>query len=306
MTTGPSRAPSEVQPEATAPDPARERVLVTARRLREELAGPHPPALLDVRWTLGEPDGRPAFRAGHVPGAVFVDLEAELAAPPSRERGRHPLPALEDLIASARRWGLRDGRAVVVYDDAAGTSAARAWWLLRWGGVAGVRVLDGGLRAWLAEGGELEQGEPPVAPGDITLVGRRLPVIEIDEASWWPLRGTLLDARSAERFRGEVEPVDSRAGHIPGAVSAPALDNLTQDGRFRSSAELRERFAALGVARASYSAAYCGSGVTACHLIVALASIGQPAVLYPGSWSQWSADPERPVETGASASLPGP
>jgi thiosulfate/3-mercaptopyruvate sulfurtransferase len=279
-------------------DPARERVLVTPEGLLEELAAGPRPALLDVRWTLAVPDGRPAFAAGHLPGAVYVDLDTELAAPPSPERGRHPLPSLEDLVAAARRWGLHDGQPVVVYDDVGGLSAARAWWLLRWGGVASVRILDGGLAAWVAAGGELERGARAVDPGDISLVGRRLPIIEIDEASWWPLRGTLLDARAPERFRGELEPIDARPGHVPGAVNAPATDSLTPDGRFRPAAELRERFAALGVARASYSAAYCGSGVTACHLIAALASIGQPAVLYPGSWSQWSADPQRPVATG--------
>lgn len=279
-------------------DPMRERVLVTAEALRTELASERPPALLDVRWTLAVPDGRPAFVAGHVPGAVYVDLDTELAAPPSPELGRHPLPGLEALRVSAVRWGLRMGQPVVAYDDAGGTSAARAWWLLRWAGVRSVRLLDGGLAAWRAAGGPIETGDVTPEPGDVELVGGRLPVIKIDEASWWPERGALLDARAAERFRGEWEPVDARAGHIPGAVSAPTSENLLPDGRFRPAVELRERFAGLGVARASYSAVYCGSGVTACHEIAALASIGHPAVLYPGSWSQWAADPARPVATG--------
>lgn len=296
-TPAPDGAPPVPGAEAGEVDPARDRVIVTPEALRRELAAGGGPALLDVRWTLAEPDGRPAYASGHLPGAVYVDLETELAAPPSRERGRHPLPTLDHLVTSARRWGLRDGQPVVVYDDVGGLSAARAWWLLRWGGVASVRILDGGLSAWVASGGGLERGVPEAAPGDVTLVGGRLPIIDIDEASWWPLRGTLLDARSADRFRGELEPVDARAGHIPGAVNAPATDSLAADGRFRPADDLRERFGALGVARASYSAAYCGSGVTACHLIAALASIGQPAVLYAGSWSQWACDPERPVET---------
>lgn len=281
-------------------DAVRQRVLVTAEALRAELAEGEgrPVALLDVRWTLGRPDGRPAFAQGHLPGAVYVDLETELAAPPSPEAGRHPLPELADLAAAARRWGVRQGQRVVVYDDVGATSAARAWWLLRWGGVRSVRILDGGLPAWVAAGGTLETGPSTPEPGDVVLVGGRLPVIDLDEASWWPERGALLDARAGERFRGEVEPVDPRAGHIPGAVSAPTVDNLTPDGRFRPAAELRERFTALGVARASYSAVYCGSGVTACHEIAALASIGLPAVLYPGSWSQWSADPGRPAAVG--------
>lgn len=282
-------------------DEARARVIVTAEALSQELARGEAVALLDVRWTLAAPDGRPAFVTGHLPGAVFVDLGTELASPPSPEQGRHPLPTLEDLRASARRWGLRAGQPVVVYDDAGGTSAARAWWLLRWGGVASVRILDGGLRAWVEAGGELEAGEVAPPPGDVTLPGGRLPIIHIDEAAWWPKRGALLDARAGERFNGEVEPVDPRAGHIPGAISAPTMNSLTPDGRFRPAAELRQRFSDLGVARASYSAAYCGSGVTACHLIATLASIGQPAALYPGSWSQWAADPERPIATGSAA-----
>lgn len=279
-------------------DPVRERVLVTAEALRAELASPAPPALLDVRWTLAVPDGRPAHAAGHLPGAAYVDLERELAAPPSPQDGRHPMPELEPLVAAARRWGLRRGQAVVVYDHVGGLSAARAWWLLRWAGVRSVRLLDGGLQAWVAAGGPLETGAVTPVPGDVELTGRMLPYIKIDEASWWPQRGSLLDARAPERYRGEVEPIDPRAGHIPGAVSAPTTENLTPDGRFRPAAELRERFQRLGLAKASYSAVYCGSGVNACHEIAALTSIGLPAVLYPGSWSQWSADPDRPVATG--------
>lgn len=284
--------------QARLADAARARVIVTVDALREELAGPQPPALLDVRWTLPQPDGRAAFAAGHLPGAVYVDLDSELAAPPSRTAGRHPLPTLDALRTAARSWGLRDAAPVVVYDDVGGMSAARAWWLLRWGGVRSVRILDGGLPAWVAAGGALERGRPPVPPGDVVLVGGRLPYVTIDEAGTWPMRSALLDARAVERFRGTVEPVDARAGHIPGAISAPTADNLRPDGTFRSAAELRERFSALGVARASYTAVYCGSGVNACHEIAALASIGQPAVLYPGSWSQWAADPGRPVATG--------
>lgn len=284
---------------AGEPDPARQRIFVTPEALLAEVAAGAGPSLLDVRWTLDTPDGRPAYREGHLPGAAYVDLEADLAGPPSPEAGRHPLPDLETLMAAARRWGLRRGQPVVVYDHVGGMSAARAWWLLRWGGVASVRILDGGIQAWVAVGGPLETGEPEREPGDVVLTGRRLPVIHIDEAAWWPNRSALLDARAPERFRGEVEPVDARAGHVPGAINAPTADNLTPDGRVRPAAELRDRFAALGVARASYSAAYCGSGVTACHLIAVLASIGLPAVLYPGSWSQWAADPARPVETGA-------
>lgn len=279
-------------------DLARARVFVTPEALRAELTAGATPALLDVRWTLDRPDGRPAFLAGHLPGAVFVELESELAGPPSPAAGRHPLPPLVALNAAARRWGLRRGQPVVAYDDAGGLSAARAWWLLKWGGVASVRILDGGLRAWQESGAPLEVGPVERPPGDVALTGRRLPYIHIDEVAWWPNRSALLDARAPERFRGENEPIDVRAGHIPGAINAPAADALAPSGRLRPAEELRARFAELGVARASYSAAYCGSGVTACFLVAVLASIGQATVLYPGSWSQWAADPTRPVETG--------
>lgn len=285
------------------PEPAeaarmRAQVLVTAQALQEEIEAGRTPALLDVRWTLAEPDGRPAHARGHLPGAVFVDLETELAGPPSPQAGRHPLPRLEALRAAARRWGLREGQPVVVYDDWGGLAAARAWWLLKWAGHPSVRILDGGLRAWIEANGALEAGTHDVAPGDVVLPGGRLPIIHPDEVATWPQRAPLLDARAVERFRGDVEPIDPRAGHVPGAVSAPTTDNLTSDGRFRPSEELEERFAALGVARASYCAVYCGSGVTACHEIAALTSVGLLAVLYPGSWSQWSSDPARPAATG--------
>ncbi|UNX56463.1 sulfurtransferase [Georgenia sp. TF02-10] len=277
-------------------------MLVTSAALAAALARPAPPALLDVRWTLAEPDGRPAYLAGHLPGAVFVDLERELAGPPSPRHGRHPLPAPADLQAAARRWGVRAGQDVVVYDDAGGTSAARAWWLLRWAGLPGVRILDGGLAAWRAAGERVDTGPVDPPPGDVVLplaagtAGPGLPTADADAVAHWA--GVLLDARAGERYRGEVEPVDPRAGHIPGAVSAPTTENLAASGAFRPPAELRERFAALGAAGGAPVAVYCGSGVTAAHEVAALASVGIPAALYPGSWSQWSADPDRPAATG--------
>jgi thiosulfate/3-mercaptopyruvate sulfurtransferase len=256
--------------------------------------------LLDVRWALGDDRGRDQYLAGHLPGAVFVDLETELADPPSAAEGRHPLPSLQRLQSSARRWGVRAGDAVVVYDATGGLAAARAWWLLRWGGLADVRLLDGGLAAWVAAGGDLEAGDVVPAPGDVTLTGGGMPVLSMDEAAALPgSGGVLLDARAGERFRGEVEPVDPRAGHVPGAVTAPATENLAADGTFRPAAELRERFAALGVEHGSTVGVYCGSGVTAAHGVAALASVGVEAALWPGSWSQWSADPDRPAATGA-------
>lgn len=272
-------------------------VIVSAADLARELDGPRPPRLLDVRWTLGGPPGIGAFREGHLPGASYVDLDTELAAAPSAAAGRHPLPDVADLQAAARRWGLRAGEPVVVYDDSGAMSAARAWWLLRWAGVADVRILDGGLAAWTAAGGAVETGERDVEPGDVELSAGHLPTLDADGAAQWADEGVLLDARAAERYRGEVEPVDPRAGHIPGAVSAPTSGNLGADGRFLPADDLTARFAALGVPEGDV-AVYCGSGVTAAHQAAALVMAGRTPVLYPGSWSQWSADPERPVATG--------
>ncbi|CAO5185171.1 thiosulfate/3-mercaptopyruvate sulfurtransferase [Frankia sp. AiPs1] len=227
-------------------------VLVEAKALQDELTSATPPLLLDVRWALGDPDGHDHYREGHLPGAVFVDLETELsdhalAAAPGGTAGRHPLPAVDELQRAARRWGLRAGRGVVVYDDAGGLSAARAWWLLRWAGVRDVRILDGALRAWRGAGLPLETGEIIPAPGDVVLTGGHLPVLDADAAGALARDGILLDARAGERYRGEVEPVDPRAGHIPGAISAATGDNLDATGRFRPADELRARFAALGV-----------------------------------------------------------
>lgn len=278
-------------------------VTIGAAELAALLDGSAPPVLLDVRWRLGESDGRQQYEAGHLPGAVYVDLDRELAAPATPGAGRHPLPEPDALQAAARRWGVSEGRSVVVYDDAGGLAAARAWWLLRWGGVARVRLLDGALAGWRAAGGPLAAGWPaPVPSGDITLTAGQLPVLSADEAAALARGGLLLDARAADRYRGENEPVDPRAGHIPGARSAPTGDNLDENGRFRPPARLRERFAALGADTAPAVGVYCGSGVTAAHQIAALAAAGIDAALYPGSWSAWSADPARPVATGP---LPG-
>ncbi|MFG1922690.1 sulfurtransferase [Cryptosporangium sp. NPDC048952] len=250
------------------------------------------PALLDVRWALGDPHGYDHYREAHIPGAVYVSLDTELAAPPSAEGGRHPLPAIADLQAAARRWGLRTGQPVVVYDNTGGLAASRAWWLLRWAGLSDVRVLDGGFGAWVAAGYPAESGDQEPAPGDVTLTPGHLPTLDTDDVAAY--QGVLLDARAAERYRGEVEPVDPRAGHIPGAYNAPTTGNLGPDGRFLPADVLRERFEPYADAEIGV---YCGSGVTAAHELVALAVAGIPATLYPGSWSAWSADPSRPAAT---------
>jgi thiosulfate/3-mercaptopyruvate sulfurtransferase len=258
--------------------------------------------VLDVRWTLAEPDGSGAYRSGHIPGAVYVDLDGELADHSATGEGRHPLPSEEAFSTAMRRWGLRDGDTAVVVDDVAGMSAARAWWLLRHAGFHDARLLDGGLAAWRSAGLPLEEGEVVPEPGDATARFGAMPVIDLDEADALGTveGGVLLDARAGERYRGELEPIDPRAGHIPGAVSAPTAGNLDAGGRFLSVEALRARFASLGVDGAHPVAAYCGSGVNAAHEVAALAIAGIEAALYPGSFSQWSNRPERPVATGAS------
>lgn len=280
-------------------DAPRDRVLVDAHGLADELAGGRPPVVLDVRWALGVTDGREQHLAAHVPGAVYVDLETELAGPPSPAAGRHPLPDPADLQSAARRWGVRGDRGVVVYDAVGGTSAARAWWLLRWAGHDDVRILDGGLSAWRAAGYALEAGEVRPEPGDVVVSPGAMAVVDADGAAGLAASGVLLDARAGERYRGEVEPVDPRAGHVPGAVSAPTTENLGPDGTFLDAAALRERFRRLGLRDEPSGdpavGVYCGSGVTAAHEVAALATLGIDAALYAGSWSQWSNDPDRPA-----------
>lgn len=257
------------------------------------------PVLLDVRWALGDTHGHDHYLAGHIPGAVYVDLDHELSAPATPAGGRHPLPDLQALEAAARSWGLRRGAGVVVYDDVGGVSAARAWWLLRWGGVRDVQLLDGGLEAWRRAGGPLERGQPePPSAGDVVLAPGGMAVLDADGAARLARDGVLLDARAGARYRGEEEPVDPRAGHIPGALSAPTVDNLDEDGAFLAAAELGRRFASLGVRDDVAVGAYCGSGVSAAHEVLALALAGVDAALYPGSWSAWSSDPQRPAAVG--------
>lgn len=280
-----------------------QQVLISVDELKRRLDEGDRTVILDVRWSLAGPPGRDAYAGGHLPGAVFVDLERELAvpvdpgSPEEAAGGRHPLPTPEGFEAAARRWGIDDGDTVVAYDDSAGQAAARAWWLLRDAGFEDVFLLDGGLGAWSAAGLPLDEGiETPTMPGTVHLDSHRMPTIDADEAA--SFKGVLLDARAPERYRGEVEPVDPRAGHIPGAVSAPTSRNLAEDGRFLTPDELRRRYAELGADPGRAVAVYCGSGVTAAHDVAALAIAGIDAALYPGSFSQWSRDPSRPIATG--------
>lgn len=274
--------------------------LIEAAELHRLLATDSTVVVLDVRWALGDPDGHKHYLSGHLPDAVFVDLHHELAGTPSPESGRHPLPDPDDFQAAARRWGINRESTVIVYDATRALAAARAWWLLRHAGFGNVRVLNGGLDAWVGSGYQLHTGEVTPVPGHVELGWDQLPTIGIDRIEEFP--GALLDARAHERYTGQQEPIDPRAGHIPGALSSPTTDNLGDDGRFLPAAELGARFAALGV-RSSHNAAptvasYCGSGVTAAHQILALQSIGIDAALFPGSWSQYSADASRTIATG--------
>ncbi|MFD4726453.1 sulfurtransferase [Streptomyces seoulensis] len=274
-------------------------VIITAAELARDLAGPTPPTLLDLRWQLSAPDApafdaRAAYEERHLPGAVFVDLNRELAAPPG-PRGRHPLPDLAEFGAAMRRAGVSAGTPVVVYDGGQGWAAARAWWLLRATGHPDVRVLDGGLTAWE---GPLSTEVPAPAEGDFAPLPEAAGVLDADGAAALAESGVLLDARAGERYRGEVEPIDRVGGHIPGALSAPTMENVGPDGRFLPAADLRDRFKALGVSGDAPVGVYCGSGVSAAHEALALAVAGIPAALYVGSWSEWSNDPSRPVAVG--------
>lgn len=289
---------------------ARDLRLIPAGPARRQASGRDArtgPVVLDTRWRLGGPPGIDSYREGHIPGAVFADLDRDLCGAPGTG-GRHPLPPAADFERVMRRAGVSTGQTVVVYDDADSTAAARAWWTLRYFGHQEVQVLDGGFRAWTGAGLRVEPGEPedPAAPlGDFTAHPGGMPVLDADAAGRLARSGVLLDARAGERYRGEVEPVDPVAGHIPGAVTAPTAGNVRGDGMFRGPDELRARFAELGVAPGSgapEAGAYCGSGVTAAHEILALTLAGVPAALYVGSWSEWVTDPARPVAAGP---LPG-
>ena len=256
-------------------------------------------SLLDVRWELGGPPGWPRYLAGHIPGAVFVELESALAGAPG-DGGRHPLPAVDEFGAAMRTAGVSAERPVVVYDAGNSIAAARAWWLLRYFGHPRVLVLDGGFSAWEAAGRAIERDAVAVEPGDFVPRPGGMPVLDATGAGRLAQIGVLIDARAPERFRGEAEPIDPVAGHIPGAVNLPGPSLLDASGRFLDVGGLRERFAAAGVrSEGDAVGAYCGSGITAAHTVLALEAAGLAGALYPGSWSEWIRDPSRPVATGA-------
>jgi thiosulfate/3-mercaptopyruvate sulfurtransferase len=270
--------------------------LITAAELAAELASPEVPAVLDCRWELAEGADRAGYEQGHLPGAVFVDLDRELSGPPGAG-GRHPLPDAEAFQAAMRRAGVRQDRPVVAYDQGQPGGAARAWWLLGWFGHTGARVLDGGLPAWVAAGLPLTTEVPDPEPGDLTARPGGRPVLDAAGAATLAVSGVLLDARAPARYQGLEEPVDPVAGHIPGARNAP-LAELLGDHGLAPAGRLRELLEASGVDGTVPVGAYCGSGVVAAHLVLALELAGAPAALYVGSWSDWVTDPSRPVATG--------
>ncbi len=267
-----------------------------------DLAVAHDIAIVDTRFDLTRPDwGEEEYRAGHIPGAVYAHLDRHLSGPKTGGNGRHPMPDLGAFKAQLGTWGIQAGVQVVVYDQIDGMYAARLWWMLRALGHTSVAVLDGGWTKWQGEGRPQrsgnEVGQPAIFTGAAQLAGAVTP----EEASRLGQQPSsrLLDARAPERYRGEVEPIDPVAGHIPGAVNYPYKRSLQPDGTFRPAAEVRASLAAvLGEAASTAAAAYCGSGVAACHVILAAEHAGLPGLqLYPGSWSEWIADPARPIAT---------
>lgn len=278
--------------------------LISATTLHARLQEPNL-VLLDCRFALEDPSyGACSHAEGHLPGAHFADLERDLSAPVVKGvTGRHPLPDPQSLVDKLRSWGIDNDSTIVLYDDGPGAFAARAWWLLAWLGKRdGVWLLDGGLKAWKAAGLALTTDLPKQRAGSFS--GQPDDSLLLSAAQLQQRLGasdlTLLDARALPRFRGDVEPLDPVAGHIPGAQCAVFTDNLDADGRFLPAEQLRARFDALRGARPTESlVAYCGSGVTACHNLFALSLAGYPlAPLYAGSWSEWITDPARPVATG--------
>ncbi|WP_454171645.1 sulfurtransferase [Microbacterium maritypicum] len=271
---------------------------VSAVELNDLLTRGEPVRVIDVRWRLDRPEaGHGDYLTGHIPGAVFVGLDTELATHGEPSEGRHPLPSTAALQEAARRWGVRAGDTVVAYDDFKSISAARAWWLLRQGGV-NVRVLDGGIQGWKAAGFDVATDDVRPEPGDVVLRPIGGDGISIDEAAAFPASGVLIDARAADRYRGDSEPYDPVGGHIPGARNLPEPVHFDAQGRILDRETILASFAEVGVAPGTTVAAYCGSGVTAAHTALVLHEVGIDAKVFPGSWSQWSNTPGRPVATG--------
>jgi thiosulfate/3-mercaptopyruvate sulfurtransferase len=278
------------------------RTLITATELLALQRSRQPLVVIDCGFDLTDPAaGRRAYEAGHLSGALYAHLDDDLAGQKTGRNGRHPLPGRQRFAATAGAWGIAPGVQVVCYDAQGGPYASRAWWLLRWLGHADVAVLDGGLAAWQAAGGPVDALVPvvrPQAPYPASALAA-MPTIDADTllAQLGALR--IIDARAGERFRGEVEPLDPVAGHIPGATQRAFKDNLLPDGHFKPVRQLQHEFAALGTRAGTPVVQHCGSGVTACHNLLAMAHAGLgDTLLYPGSWSEWCADPTRPIARG--------
>ncbi|MDR5856913.1 sulfurtransferase [Caballeronia sp. LZ062] len=279
--------------------------LISAANLADRLAdAPGSVLVFDCRFDLAAPEaGETAYAAGHIPGAHYLHLDRDLSGIKTGTNGRHPLPERAALVEKLASFGLNEGQQVVAYDAQGGMYAARLWWLLRWLGHDSVALLDGGLQAWEAAGKPLNTAVPPKTPGTFK-AGQPLQVT-VDARAIERSIGTrdhlLIDARATDRYRGENETIDPVGGHIPGALNHFFKNNLTQEGRFKTAHELREAFESLiGGTPADRVVLQCGSGVTACHNALAMEIAGlHGAALYPGSWSEWSADPGRPVATGA-------
>jgi thiosulfate/3-mercaptopyruvate sulfurtransferase len=273
-------------------------MLVDAQSLAAELAGDRPPVVIDARWTLTGPPGILSYRAGHLPGARFADLDTELSGRRG-VAGRHPLPEAADFEQLMRRLGVNDDSAVVTYDALDSVPAARAWWNLRYFGHDNVRILDGGYPAWVKAGLPVTIEEPVIVPGNFVARPGAMPMIGADEAADIAKNASLIDVRVGERYRGEVEPVDPIAGRIPGAVNLPSSGNVSPDGKFLDIETLRKRYAALEIDAGAEVGVYCGSGVNAANAVFAMTLAGmETPALFVGSWSHWIADPTRPIATG--------
>lgn len=271
--------------------------LISAENLQTALADPaSAPTLLDVRWVLGGPSQRPSYDEGHIPGAVWIEFEDVVTGKPGKH-GRHPMPDRARFEATMRAAGVGDEHSVVVYDAANSLAASRLWWLLRAFGHPCVRVLDGGYAAWVAAGGPVTTEVPQPREGDFIADDSADDLLDADDAAEYAMRHLLLDARPADRFHGRNETMDPVAGHIPGARSMPALSNVTETGHFLPADDLALRFTAAGIQPEGVVGLYCGSGVQATHLALAMEAAGlhPHAGVYIGSWSHWITDPDRPV-----------
>lgn len=272
--------------------------LIDTSSLADALFARQSVRLLDVRWRLDAPEGRPAYLERHIPTAVYVDLEHELSRPGNPQDGRYPLPDVGELETSARRWGINDGELVVAYDDNDGVAAARAWWLLRRRGVD-IRVLDGGIRSWIGAGLPLQTGDFVPRPGNVRLADVDPGTVTLSETARAPHLGHLVDARAPHHYRGRVQGQDPYAGHIPGAVNIPTVAHIGPDGTLRHPELIRQTLRSAGIDDDRPVVLYCGAGIASALSALAFAEAGIDTRVFPGSWSQWSRTPGVPVAVGA-------